>query len=259
MVSEHTHIHHNGTRSMIDLVFVSDPHLVRSCSTVPPLSNSDHLGLQVDLSLRSTIITPKSHVVWRYKHADWERACDLINSTDWKSLLNQSDMNKSWCNWRDKFMQIMHETIPSGTIPPRRNRPWLTKKLIQAIRKRNALHKRAKATNNYTKYRHYRNKVVGLLKNAKMAYFRKLNPRKSKEFWKACNLLNRRTTTSIPTLKLSNSTTMAHTDLEKAELFSFHVLINLTLHWMMLTLMQYLALESHAVQYSVTMPLYVVF
>ena len=59
---------------------------------------------------------------------------------------------------------------------------WLTKKLIQAMRRRNAIYKQAKATNNYTKYRRYRNKVVGLLRNAKMAYFWKLNPRKSKEF-----------------------------------------------------------------------------
>ena len=79
------------------------------------------------------------------------------------------------------------------------------------------VYKQPKATNNYTKYRHYRKKVVGLLRNAKMAYFRKLNPRKSKEFWKACKLLNR-TPSSIPTL--SNSTTVGHTATEKAELLN---------------------------------------
>ena len=63
---------------------MSDTNLVRSCSTVP---NSDHLGLQIDLSLRCTITAPKRHAVWRYKYADWERACDLINSTDWKALV----------------------------------------------------------------------------------------------------------------------------------------------------------------------------
>ena len=145
---------------------MSDTHCVRSCSTVPPLSNSDHLGLQIDLSLRSTITAPKRRAVWRYKYADWGRACGLMNSTDWKALFIQSDINKSWCNWRDKFMQIMHNSIPSGIIPLRRNRPWLTKKLIQAIQRQNALCKLAKATNNYTKYTHYRNRVVGLLKNA---------------------------------------------------------------------------------------------
>ena len=55
MVTEHTHVHHNGTKSTIDLLFVSDPHLVRSCLTIPPISNSDHLGLQINLSLKAPI------------------------------------------------------------------------------------------------------------------------------------------------------------------------------------------------------------
>ena len=86
MVTEYTHTHHNGSKSMIDLVFVSDPQLVRNCTTMPPISNSDHLGLQINLSLRSATTTAKKRLVWRYKHADWDKACDLINCTDWKSL-----------------------------------------------------------------------------------------------------------------------------------------------------------------------------
>ena len=152
--------------------------------------------------------------MWRYKHEDWDKACDLMNSTNWKSLVDQSEVNRSLSIWRDRFM---HDCIPSGAIPPRRNHPWLTNKLIQAMRRRNAIYKLAKVINNYMKYRHYRNKVVGLLRNAKMAFFRKLNPRKSKEFWKACKLLNR-VSSSIPAL--SNSTTEAHTEIEKAELLN---------------------------------------
>ena len=80
------------------------------------------------------------------------------------------------------------------------------------------MYRQAKATNNFTKYRHYRNDVVGLLRNTKMASFRKLNPKNSEEFWKACNLLNR-APSSIPTL--SDLSTVAHTEAEKAELLIF--------------------------------------
>ena len=217
MVTEHTHVHHNGTKSTIDLLFVSDPHLVRSCLTIPPISNSDYLGLQINLSLKAPIQVPKRRIVWRYQLADWDRACQLIDSTDWLSLVDQADINRSWINWRDKFIQIMQECIPSCVLPPRRNRPWLTKRLIQAIRRRNALYRHAKATGDYTKYKRYRNKVVNYLRNAKMAYFRKLNPRRTKEFWKTCKLLNR-TTSSIPTLTTPSTT--AHTNLQKAELLN---------------------------------------
>ena len=110
----------------------------------------------------------------------------------------------------------MQSSIPITTLPPRRNRPWLTKKLMQAIRRRNALYKRAKATNDFTKYRQYRNKIVNYLRSAKQAYFGKLNPRKPKEFWKACKILSK--TSSIPVLTNNNST--AYTNVDKAELLN---------------------------------------
>ena len=189
---------------------------MRSCLTISSISNSDHLGLQISLSLKVPIQVPKRRIVWRYQLADWDRACQLIDSTDWLSLVDQADINTNWINWRDKFIQ---ECIPSCVLPPRRNRPgpWLTKRLIQDIRRRNALYRHVKATGDYTKFRRYRNKVVNYLRNAKMAYFRKLNPRRTKEFWKTCKLLNR-TTSSIPTLTTPSST--AHTNLQKAELLN---------------------------------------
>jgi hypothetical protein len=78
----------------------------------------------------------------------------------------------------------MEECIPKATLPRKRNQPWLTKGLIQAIRRRNILHKRAKVTGNYSKYR---NKVVNYMRQAKKAYFRKLNPKSPKQFWKYAN------------------------------------------------------------------------
>ena len=39
---------HDGTTSTIDLVFMSEPSTLKSCVTIPPLSNSDHLGIMVN-------------------------------------------------------------------------------------------------------------------------------------------------------------------------------------------------------------------
>lgn len=153
MVTEFTHVHHNGTKSIIDLLLVSDPQLVRSCLTIPALFNSDHYGLKIELNLKTIPIATKRRTVWRYSHADWEKANSLIESTNWDSLLDPDDINTSWKNWSVKFLEIMQSSIPTTALPPRRNRPWLTKKLVQAIRRRNVLYKRAKTTNDFTRYR----------------------------------------------------------------------------------------------------------
>ena len=218
MVSDCTHVHHNGTSSTIDLLFTSNTRLINDCITIPALSNSDHLGLLAHLRLKSANpIKTKTRTVWRYSLADWEKACELIDATDWMSLLNSSDIDDSWNRWRTTFLHIMEECIPKATLPRRRNRPWLTKRLIQAIRRRNLLHKRAKATGNYSKYRSYRNKVVGWMRQAKKDYFKKLNPKSPKQFWKLCKLMNS-TNSTIPILVQGNTT--AQTNEQKAEMLN---------------------------------------
>ena len=204
--------------STIDLLWTSNPRLINDCATVPALSNSDHLGLLAHLRLKSASpIKTKTRSVWRYSLADWDKACQLIESTDWMSLLNTSNIDKSWSKWKSAFLNIMEEWIPKATLPPKRNRPWLTKSLIQAIKRRNILHKRAKATGNYSKYRSYRNKVVNYMRQAKKDYFRKLSPKSTKQFWKLCKLLNSSNST-IPTL--ANGDTIAQTNGQKAEMLN---------------------------------------
>ncbi|MCG8625004.1 MAG: hypothetical protein MJE68_23765, partial [Proteobacteria bacterium] len=107
IVKEPTHTHHDGSTSLIDLVFMSNPILSNSCFVVPPLSNADHKGIHVQTSWNSTAKHnydnhSKGRTIWCYSQADWERACDLIDSFDW-SLLLSDDINEAWSNWFQKF------------------------------------------------------------------------------------------------------------------------------------------------------------
>jgi hypothetical protein len=45
--------------------------------------------------------------VWRYSFADWDKACERIEATNWMALLNDSDIYKSWLDWKNAFMNIM--------------------------------------------------------------------------------------------------------------------------------------------------------
>ena len=85
-------IEFNGTNTIIDLLFVSDPQLVRSCGTIPA---SDHYGLKFELNLKAIPKASKKRIIWRYCHADWEKAQSLIEDTKWDSLLDPEDINTS--------------------------------------------------------------------------------------------------------------------------------------------------------------------
>ena len=104
VVSQHTHFGPHG-RSLIDLVLLSQPSQLQSCSVIPPLGNSDHHGIILSLKwrlLRKSVVS-KKRSVWRYKHADFTRTCSLLNSVDWDQVLSMN-INLSWDTWRDNFM-----------------------------------------------------------------------------------------------------------------------------------------------------------
>ena len=222
IVSEPTHVHHNGHASLIDLVFVSNPVLINSCDVIPPLCNSDHNGIFVQGSWRSSSRHncenhSKGRTIWHYSLADWERAALLIESFDWSSLLLE-DVNEAWSSWCKQFMAIMEECIPKKNLPKRKNLPWLSKRLINSIKKRNWLYKQGKRNGNLSKYRLKRNKITQELRQAKLGYFKKLNPKKPKEFWRAVKYLKKEQST-IPTLTDEDGT-IAHTSSQKAEMLN---------------------------------------
>ncbi len=150
VVTDHTH-HGPHKDSLIDLVLLSQPCQLLKCATIPPLGNSDHLGIAVTLKW---ILTSKQHStrhrsVWRYGHADFGRACSLLDSTDWDQVI-LDDVDAAWGNIQKKFLDIMEQCIPKGTLCGRRNLPWLNKSIVQAIKRRNRLYRERKRANNDT-------------------------------------------------------------------------------------------------------------
>jgi hypothetical protein len=85
----------------------------------------------------------------------------------------------------------MAQSIPNRVIPARRNLPWLNKSIIQSMKKRNQLFKKAKRTGDFRQFKLARNRTLARLRQAKRRYFNTLNPREPKKFWKAIKFANK--------------------------------------------------------------------
>ena len=122
-----THFSSNCS-SLIDLVFLSSPSNLISCETVSPLSNSDHLGISFAVSAVKTKSNPKrsGRKVWRYVFADYDLAHEMLDTIDWSSLFQSSDVNICWSLWHTKFLQVMEACIPQSVLKAQKNLPWLT-------------------------------------------------------------------------------------------------------------------------------------
>ena len=181
VVDTPTHFSPNGRSTLIDLAFVSNLHSFSNCSVIPQLSNSDHLGLMVTLKHQhvAPISIPRRRV-WRYSTLTLTglTSCYVI----WirmGTILNPYDIQMSWKRFKYAFLDVMEQCIPRSVLLARNNVPWLTKEIIQLIRKRNHHFRKANHSGDradYLKFRQVRNRVVTELRLAKRRFFTNLHP-----------------------------------------------------------------------------------
>lgn len=124
VVSVPTH-YSKYSNSLIDLVFLSSSKDLLSCDTLPPLVNSDHLGLSIANNVdkpRWNLIrsTRRTRRVLRYTYADFDLANEMLSAIDWTALLSSNDVNTYWLNWRSKFLQVIETCIPQAVLKTRR-------------------------------------------------------------------------------------------------------------------------------------------
>ena len=117
---------------------------------------------------------PKRRVVCRYEHADFSRACQLLSKTDLCYIFAETSIDTYWSHWKEVFFDIMNICIPKSILPDRRSIPWMTKQIVQAIKKRNYYYRKARQTNcaiYLDKYKQLRSRVTFMLRQSKNKFF----------------------------------------------------------------------------------------
>jgi hypothetical protein len=94
VVDSPTHFTTDNNCSLIDLIFVSNMHFFSNCSTIPQLSNSDHLGLSLLMKhCNAPSVSHQRRTVWRYNLADFDRANELICDLEIDELLDPNSIH----------------------------------------------------------------------------------------------------------------------------------------------------------------------
>ena len=156
------------TATLFDLVYVSDPSSIAGCTTIPPLLNSDHLCITVDLKYRSPHLSSLPHRVLKYNAADLEGANDFLSTALPDHIAD--DVNLSWNTFQSIFLTSMSTYIPSQVVAVRCSFPWLTRELKTLFHKRDSALRQAKKYSKPTHWEVYnrlRNKAAAALRFAK--------------------------------------------------------------------------------------------
>ena len=104
-----------------------------------------------------------------------------LASIDWSILSDCSDANESYEIFFEKFFDIYNNCFPIQNIrnrkPVRFKRPWISNGILKSINVKNKLYKRSlknPTSKNLKKYKHYKNKLLNIIRHSKKKYYEQL-------------------------------------------------------------------------------------
>lgn len=231
VVTEPTYGLTSTSPSLLDLIFINKPHLVRSCTVLPPIA--DHCPTVVHLQLLGAAkLKPSRRSTWDFEHADLCGLRSQLSSMDWSPLSASGDVNSAVALWSSTLLSCAQKFIPMKhqCVRPR-SKPWYSPYLHKLAKLRDRLFKRCKGLSPtsplYIAYKNVRNWYVSELRKAEHRFYRSLfykhsncpSSSSSHRWWSSLkSAVHWSTRESIPSLSMGGSLFLSPR--EKAEVFN---------------------------------------
>ncbi len=168
-----TQVHHTPTRqhNILDLVFFSNPSLVKSSISVPGISDHDMVVTDSDIKPHRTAPTTKK--CYKFYKADWNNLranCDEITEQIHHQAQSNSNIEHLWTYFKTALLKAIDTHIPHSMKSKRHHLPWLNTSLKRMLRKKNRLLTQAKKTNNWSTYKFHQKECKRQIKKAERNY-----------------------------------------------------------------------------------------
>jgi hypothetical protein len=166
-----TQIHDSPTRehNLLELVFASNPTLVKSSVNVPGIS--DHEIIITDFETKGHHHKTTHRKCYIYSKANWNTINkDLNTLIVEEKQKNGADVHRLWNIFNKYLFGTMNNNIPNKEIKSRNNIPWVKRKERTLLKKKQRLYKQARKTNKWTNYRTFQKECKRHLRKAEWDY-----------------------------------------------------------------------------------------
>ena len=68
----------------------------------------------------------------------------MLDNLNLDIIFVENSIEECWNQWKEAFLSIMDKCIPKVNLPDRRNLPWLTKEVVNQIKKQNYYYRKSK-------------------------------------------------------------------------------------------------------------------
>ena len=110
-MQEPTRVISSNRATLIDLALVSNVNYVQECSVITPLANSDHNGIYLAIKHKKPTKSSVRRQVWKYSQADFSKASDLIDETDWEYLFHGKSVDEACMLHLARKVFVNHGTV----------------------------------------------------------------------------------------------------------------------------------------------------
>lgn len=196
------------TATLIDNIFTNNllyPHeSAIICDDI-----SDHLP--VFCTIKNELNTNIDDTSFKYIRKMSEKNCnkfrDFLSSHNWDDILASNEVNDAYNKFISAFKTHYDSAFPKTKISCKRvnkNKPWMTKGLINACKKKNLLYKQYIINRTHkteSKYKSYKNKLTSILRFTEKDYYLSLlesNIHNSKKTWQVINEIIKKKKSSNP-------------------------------------------------------------
>ncbi|CAB3991882.1 Hypothetical predicted protein, partial [Paramuricea clavata] len=181
--------------NVLDLIMTNIPDNVNNIEVIDPTNFnlfSDHKCILFEFQSTATPSHKLKRSVYDYNRADFEKMNRTFESIEFEfsDPTSMSDINENWNLWRDTFLAVADECIPTKIVKGRYNPPWLTGEIKSLIKKKETLRRKIRRGTNSAalvqKYKNLRRTSKRLIKESREKFFGSLSealPSNPKLFW----------------------------------------------------------------------------
>lgn len=168
----------NSSRSIIDIIFTSDPSL-HVTSGVYKICLSDHYLTYTILGQSKPALEKQKHNKVRYRsYKEFNLnnfLSDLNNSNILNHILDSESIEEAWTQWKNEFLRICDKHAPiSERRFKNRYKPWVNQDIVKLMYKRDHLHEIAiknEDSDTLNQYKSVRNEINSKIKKLKKEYY----------------------------------------------------------------------------------------
>jgi hypothetical protein len=150
--------------NVLDLIITNIPERLVNIREEPSVGRSDHVTIMSELVMSTASKTRIKVKNW--SKADWDGLKNGIKNTVWPTTSDGTTADEAWQWLRTRLAELTDEFVPEKEFRERRS-DWMTVEILQLIRKKRRMWKRARQGQNVAEYEELARTVSKKVRTAK--------------------------------------------------------------------------------------------